>query len=113
MHRSFSQIYRVARGRSSLLAPKNSNFSGSSSQLLKALGASTSSPQNTADIWTPLQLRSKSTAASAAYDQSVSSFPSIVIGPNGSIVPQGSFAEAQAEVRNRQEKRKGIDATGF
>lgn len=99
MHRSFSQICRVARGRSSALAPKNS---GSSSQLLNVLGAGTSSPQNTLDIWTPLQLRSKSTAASAAYDQSVSSFPSIVIGPNGSIVPQGSFAEAQAEVRNKQ-----------
>lgn len=43
--------------------------------------------------------RNKSLAASAAYDQSIESFPSIVIGPNGTITPQGSFAEAQAEVR--------------
>lgn len=38
-------------------------------------------------------------AATAAYDQTVETFPSIVIGPNKSIVPQGSFAEAQAQVR--------------
>lgn len=37
-------------------------------------------------------------AATAAYDQSVETFPSIVIGPNKTIVPQGSFAEAQAQV---------------
>lgn len=49
-------------------------------------------------VWTPQQqfTRFKSTAA-ATYDQSIDSFPSIVIGPNGSIIPQGSFAEAQAE----------------
>lgn len=34
----------------------------------------------------------------ASYDQSVDIFPSIVIGPNKSIVPQGPFAEAQAQV---------------
>lgn len=34
----------------------------------------------------------------ASYDQSVDIFPSIVIGPNKSIVPQGPFAEAQAKV---------------
>ncbi len=39
-------------------------------------------------------------AASAAYQQSIDSFPSIVIGPHRSIVPQGSFAQAQAEVRS-------------
>jgi hypothetical protein len=43
--------------------------------------------------------RYKSLAVSAAYDQSIETFPSIVIGPNGTIIPQGSFAEAQAEVR--------------
>ena len=37
--------------------------------------------------------RFKSTAATAAYDQSVNAFPSIVIGPDRSIEPQGSFAE--------------------
>eukprot|EP00568_Trieres_chinensis_P003502 CAMPEP_0183301918 /NCGR_PEP_ID=MMETSP0160_2-20130417/7882_1 /TAXON_ID=2839 ORGANISM="Odontella Sinensis, Strain Grunow 1884" /NCGR_SAMPLE_ID=MMETSP0160_2 /ASSEMBLY_ACC=CAM_ASM_000250 /LENGTH=609 /DNA_ID=CAMNT_0025464623 /DNA_START=103 /DNA_END=1932 /DNA_ORIENTATION=+ len=41
--------------------------------------------------------RGLSSAATAAYDQSVDVFPSIVIGANGSIEPQGSFAEAQAE----------------
>lgn len=45
--------------------------------------------------------RLMSTAATATYDQSVNSFPSIVIGPNRSITPQGTFAEAQAEVRER------------
>ena len=39
-----------------------------------------------------------STAATAAYDQSVDVFPSLIIGANGSIEPQGSFAEAQAQV---------------
>jgi hypothetical protein len=44
-------------------------------------------------------LRLKSTmAATAAYDQTINAFPSIVIGPDRVIVPQGSFAEAQAEV---------------
>jgi hypothetical protein len=44
-------------------------------------------------------LRFKSTAqATAAYGQTVTSFPSIVIGPDRSILPQGSFAEAQAQV---------------
>jgi quinolinate synthase len=37
-------------------------------------------------------------AATAAFDQTVETFPSIVIGPNKSIIPQGSFAEAQAQV---------------
>lgn len=35
-------------------------------------------------------------SARAPYDQTVETFPSLVIGPNNSIVPQGSFAEAQA-----------------
>mmetsp|Transcript_12540 Transcript_12540/g.20880 ORF Transcript_12540/g.20880 Transcript_12540/m.20880 type:complete len:522 (+) Transcript_12540:134-1699(+) len=43
-----------------------------------------------------LTRRALSTAA-ATYDQSVDIFPSIVIGPNKSIVPQGPFAEAQAQ----------------
>jgi len=59
------------------------------------------------NLWIPVklqqqqqQVRTKSTAvAAAAYDQSVDSFPSIVIGPNGTIIPQGTFAEAQAQVR--------------
>jgi hypothetical protein len=38
--------------------------------------------------------------ANATYDQSVREpFPSIVLGREGSVEPQGSFAEAQAEVR--------------
>lgn len=43
--------------------------------------------------------RFMSAPATAAYDQTVNTFPSIVIGPNRSIVPMGTFAEAQAEVR--------------
>ena len=40
------------------------------------------------------------TTANATYDQSVREpFPSIVVGPEKSIEPQGSFAEAQAQVR--------------
>ena len=42
--------------------------------------------------------RTMSTAATAAYDQSVDVFPSLIIGANGSIEPLGSFAEAQAQV---------------
>ena len=38
-------------------------------------------------------------APSAAYNQTVDAFPSIIIGPNGLISPQGPFAEAQAQVR--------------
>ena len=38
-------------------------------------------------------------SATAPYDHSVDVFPSIVIGPDGVIQPQGTFAEAQAEVR--------------
>lgn len=34
----------------------------------------------------------------AMYNQSVDAFPSIVIGPDKTIVPQGPFAEAQAQV---------------
>ena len=34
----------------------------------------------------------------STYDTSVEAFPSIVIGPDRSIEPQGSFAEAQAQV---------------
>lgn len=37
--------------------------------------------------------------ATAAYDQTVDIFPSLVIGANGRIEPVGSFAEVQAEVR--------------
>jgi hypothetical protein len=43
--------------------------------------------------------RLMSSAATAAYDQSIQkAFPSIVIGPDRAIEPQGSFAEAQAQV---------------
>ena len=42
----------------------------------------------------------ESVPANATYDQSVREpFPSIVLGPERSVMPQGSFAEAQAEVR--------------
>ena len=38
--------------------------------------------------------------ANASYDQSIREpFPSIVLGPEKSVEPQGSFAEAQAQVR--------------
>eukprot|EP00980_Cylindrotheca_fusiformis_P019825 scaffold6966_cov112-Cylindrotheca_fusiformis.AAC.3 len=42
--------------------------------------------------------RLMSSVATAAYDQSIqTSFPSLVIGPDRAIEPQGSFAEAQAQ----------------
>jgi hypothetical protein len=45
--------------------------------------------------------------ANATYDQSVREpFPSIVIGPERSIEPQGSFAEAQAQVRRHNDIEK-------
>jgi len=47
------------------------------------------------------------TTPNATYDQSVREpFPSIVIGPERSIEPQGSFAEAQAQVRHNDRYRK-------
>ena len=46
------------------------------------------------------RLKKSTMVATAAYDQSVDSFPSIVIGPDRSIQALGTFAEAQAEVRN-------------
>ena len=47
--------------------------------------------------------RTMSTAtATAAYDQLVDVFPSLIIGANGSIAPQGPFAEAQAQVSYRE-----------
>lgn len=42
-------------------------------------------------------IRYASTPAAAAYSQSVDTFPSIVIGADGLISPQGPFAEAQAQ----------------
>ena len=45
----------------------------------------------------------------ATYDQSVREpFPSIVIGTENSIQPQGSFAEAQAQVRKKDEKKRQL-----
>ena len=35
----------------------------------------------------------------AAYNQSIDTFPSIIIGADGLISPRGPFAEAQAQVR--------------
>jgi hypothetical protein len=43
------------------------------------------------------QLKSLSTA-SAAYNQTVEAFPSIVIGSDGNLSAQGPFAESQAQV---------------
>jgi len=84
MHRSLFQLAKLAANNSRALRHHRHWL---------PLGAAT-----TASVWESQQftLRSKSTAA-ATYDQSIDSFPSIVIGPNGSIIPQGSFAEAQAE----------------
>ena len=46
-----------------------------------------------------VSMRLKSSMATAAYDHAIKFFPSIIVGPNRSIVPKGSFAEAQAQVR--------------
>lgn len=46
--------------------------------------------------------RLMSSTATATYDQSITSaFPSLVIGPDRAIEPQGSFAEAQAQVSRK------------
>jgi hypothetical protein len=64
-------------------------------------------------------IRSNSTAAATAtatYNQSIHQpFPSIVIGPERSIEPQGSFAEAQAQVRHKKinRPRGGGEREGF
>lgn len=56
-------------------------------------------PQNTATaLNVQIQQRQQSTVATSTYETSVEAFPSIVIGPDRSIEPQGSFAEAQAQV---------------
>lgn len=82
MRRSIVQVVRVASNRAGFRPGK---FPMNASVLSVTAGNG------------PQFARYKSTAA-ATYDQSIDSFPSIVIGPNGSIIPQGSFAEAQAEV---------------
>jgi hypothetical protein len=54
-----------------------------------------------------IQWKSTAMMVAAPYDQSIpdQTFPSIVIGPNKTILPQGSFAEAQAQVRHNKMKR--------
>ena len=48
----------------------------------------------------PMATSTTTANANATYDQSVREpFPSIVLGPERSVEPQGSFAEAQAQVR--------------
>ena len=46
---------------------------------------------------TPNHRRLFSSAPTAAYEQSVDQFPSLIIGANRSLEPVGSFAQAQAE----------------
>ena len=53
--------------------------------------------------WHEMSIRYSSTSPSAAYNQTVDAFPSIVIGSNGMISPQGPFAEAQAQVSYLQD----------
>mmetsp|Transcript_114216 Transcript_114216/g.170860 ORF Transcript_114216/g.170860 Transcript_114216/m.170860 type:complete len:546 (+) Transcript_114216:257-1894(+) len=65
--------------------------SSSSSAFLRQLGWKQQSTVAAASA-----MRQLSTAT-ATYDQSVDAFPSIVIGPDRSIEPQGPFAEAQAQ----------------
>ena len=96
MHRSLLKLGTLASTRPSGLVARSSRKWPVASSLLNA------TQNNLLDF----QLRSKSTAATATYDQSIDSFPSIVIGPNGSITPQGTFAEAQAEVSLEVYRRK-------
>lgn len=91
MNRSLIQLRKLAIGRPSAFAART--ITGR--QLPIALATSS----NINSLWGQQQFKFKSTAATAAFDQTIESFPSIVIGPNGSIIPQGTFAEAQAEVR--------------
>jgi hypothetical protein len=50
--------------------------------------------------------------ATAAYSQSVDWFPSIIVGPNRSIIPLGPFAEAQAQVRSSLLETLRIESFG-
>ena len=81
-----------------LFPPKNSNSSLRSFSIVA--GASSSCGGNRSRSLIPTQVRYASSSAAAAFSQSVDTFPSIVIGANGLISPQGPFAEAQAQVRN-------------
>ena len=66
-------------------------------------GVSSFARDNSFQHTSPDRTMSTSTAT-AAYDQLVDVFPSLIIGANGSIAPQGSFAEAQAQVSYREMK---------
>lgn len=71
-------------------------WSTSCRQLVQRLSARTTISSRSSSLGASIRYKS-SVAATAAYDQTVDVFPSIVIGPNKTIVPQGSFAEAQAQ----------------
>lgn len=60
--------------------------------------SSSSNVKRSFQNWHEMSIRHASSTPSAAYNQSVDAFPSIVIGSNGMISPQGPFAEAQAQV---------------
>ena len=96
MHRSVARLSAFSARRSSFISTRDVGLrNGTLSTASTLIGATNAR-------FVDIRYRKKSTAVSATYDQSIDSFPSIVIGPNGTIIPQGSFAEAQAEVRRFQ-----------
>lgn len=102
MQRSLFQLKKLATARSSRV------LTGCHWPSAAAISAVARSDKGI--IWNREQWRLKSSVAAAAFDQTVESFPSIVIGANGSIVPQGTFAEAQAEVRKGKAFFKDAEA---
>jgi len=98
---SLSLPFAAASG--TLFSVRSSSFSSEALTSRGLYGAHTYARFNNGVRLPSLQdltVRSSSLApASAAYDQSVESFPSLIIGSNG-LSPQGSFAEAQAQFMN-------------
>lgn len=80
-----------------LAARTGSPLVNSSQQIIQLLSSQRRSKSSMAMAYDEV---ADSAPATATYDQSVREpFPSIVLGPDKAVEPQGSFAEAQAEVR--------------
>lgn len=107
--RAFGRFYRSSAVQSHAIATRLSRRSIGSLALAQFSRCSSSTSFTTASPLLTTTRRGKGSAAAAAvavldvtaaFDHSIHQpFPSIVIGPKRSIEPQGSFAEAQARVR--------------
>ena len=82
-----------------MLTTTGAPLAQSSHQIIQGATAQTRTKSSMAIAYDEPQVQ-EAAPANAMYDQSVREpFPSIVLGPEKSVEPQGSFAEAQAEVR--------------